>query len=214
MTNSIADLRKEYKLKTLNKSDVDPDAFTQFNKWWDEAILSNIEEVNAMTLATADINGKPSARIVLLKGFDERGFIFYSNYKSHKAKDMNENNYVSLVFFWKELERQIRVEGTVSKIGMAESETYFNSRPTASKIGAWASPQSNIIASRKILEANFTEVEMNFAGKDIDIPPHWGGYVVKPNLIEFWQGRRSRLHDRIQYTIQEGTGWKMERLAP
>ena len=214
MTNTIADIRKEYKLKTLNKSDVDPDAFTQFNKWWDEAILSNIEEVNAMTLATADINGKPSARIVLLKGFDERGFIFYSNYKSHKAKDMNENNYVSLVFFWKELERQIRVEGTVSKIGMAESETYFNSRPTASKIGAWASPQSNIIASRKILEANFTEVEMNFAGKDIDIPPHWGGYVVKPNLIEFWQGRRSRLHDRIQYTIQEGTGWKMERLAP
>lgn len=214
MTNSIADIRKEYKLKTLNKADADPDPFVQFNKWWDEAMMSNIEEVNAMTLATADLNGKPSARIVLLKGFDERGFIFYSNYKSHKGKDINENNQVSLVFFWKELERQIRVEGTVSKLSVAESETYFNSRPTASKIGAWASPQSNIITSRKILENNFTEVEMNFAGKDIDIPPHWGGYIVTPILLEFWQGRRSRLHDRIQYTRQENTGWKIERLAP
>lgn len=212
--NLIADIRKEYKLQTLNKMDVDENPINQFGKWWAEAMQSNIDEVNAMTLATADLDGKPSARIVLLKGFDEKGFVFFSNYQSHKAKDMESNARVSLLFFWKELERQIRIEGTVSKISGAESDAYFKSRPQGSKIGAWASPQSRVISSRKIIEANVSEVEENFAGNEIERPPHWGGYVVKPALIEFWQGRASRLHDRIQYTIQEGANWKIERLAP
>ncbi|MEP6713101.1 MAG: pyridoxamine 5'-phosphate oxidase [Ferruginibacter sp.] len=211
--NSIADIRKDYKLQTLSETEVEIDPFSQFNKWWNEAINSNIEEVNAMTLATADINGKPSARIVLLKGFDVNGFIFFSNYHSHKAKDMEANAQVSLVFFWKELERQIRIEGEVSKISLEESDNYFKSRPQASKIGAWASPQSSVISSREIIEANVAEVEKNFAGKEIERPPHWGGYIVKPSLIEFWQGRRSRLHDRIQYT-KEAAHWNIERLAP
>lgn len=212
--NSIADIRKEYKLQTLNETEVDADPFNQFGKWWKEAISSNIDEVNAMTLATADVNAKPSARIVLLKGFDERGFVFFSNYHSHKAKEMESNAQVSLVLFWKELQRQIRIEGIVSKISEDESDAYFQSRPQGSKIGAWASPQSSIIASREIIEANVLEVEKNFAGKEIDRPPHWGGYVVEPALIEFWQGRISRLHDRIQYTIKETTGWEIKRLAP
>ena len=212
--NSIADIRKEYKLQTLNETEVDADPFNQFGKWWKEAISSNIDEVNAMTLATADVNAKPSARIVLLKGFDERGFVFFSNYHSHKAKEMESNAQVSLVLFWKELQRQIRIEGIVSKISEDESDAYFQSRPQGSKIGAWASPQSSIIASREIIEANVLEVEKNFAGKEIDRPPHWGGYVVEPALIEFWQGRISRLHDRIQYTLKETTGWEIKRLAP
>jgi len=210
---NIADIRQDYQKQSLEESSAEPDPFLQFNKWWNEALNSEISEVNAMTLATADSTGRTSARIVLLKAVDERGFSFFTNYNSHKAKVMEENNQVSLVFFWKELERQVRIEGKVSKIDESESDAYFNSRPDMSKIGAWASPQSSVIASREILEKNVEELEKSFAGKVIDRPPHWGGYVVDPDLFEFWQGRPGRLHDRIQYRMQGGA-WIKERLAP
>lgn len=210
---SIANIRKEYSLKTLNEAEVFANPMQQFEKWWQEAIESKIEEVNAMTLATSTLEGKPSARIVLLKGIETNGFVFFTNYHSHKGKQIEENPFVSLVFYWKELERQVRVEGSISMVSAAESDAYFSSRPAGSRIGAWASPQSRVIASREVIEENVTELEKSFANKEIDRPPHWGGYIVKPNLIEFWQGRNSRLHDRIQYTYAD-SAWKIERLAP
>lgn len=212
--SSIADIRKDYSLKALDETDLHKDAIQQFEKWWQEALFSEIEEVNAMTLATATANGKPSARIVLLKGFSEDGFVFFSNYHSHKGSQIEDNPFVSIVFFWKELERQVRIEGGITKIIEEVSDVYFNSRPISSRIGAWASPQSKVIASRKVIEENVAELEKSFDGKDIDRPPHWGGYLVKPVMIEFWQGRTSRLHDRIQYTAIADKGWKIERLAP
>lgn len=210
---NIADIRKEYKQRSLDESDVVKDPVQQFSKWWEEAINSGIDEVNAMTLATADATGKPSARIVLLKGMDENGFVFFTNYNSHKGEDIAANPFASLVFFWKELERQVRIEGTISKVSAEESDAYFNSRPAGSRIGAWASPQSKIIASRQVIEKKVQELEKDFDGKTIERPQHWGGYVVMPQVIEFWQGRPSRLHDRIRYTKVEN-GWKIERLAP
>jgi len=211
---SIADIRKDYSKKMLQETDVNANAIEQFKTWWDEALESDIDEVNAMTLATATAQGKPSARIVLLKGFDQNGFIFFTNYHSHKAIQMEENPFVSLVFFWKELERQVRIEGTIRKIPADDSDVYFHSRPVESRVGAWASPQSKVIASRKVIEENVIELQKSFAGKEIDRPPHWGGYIVNPLLIEFWQGRSSRLHDRLQYTLTEEGQWMIERLAP
>jgi len=211
--NSIAAIRTDYKLRSLDESDVANEPFGQFSRWWGEATASDIYEVNAMTLATVSPDGTPSARIVLLKGYDESGFVFYTNYRSHKAADMEANNKVALLFFWKELERQVRIEGIIEKVEAAQSDEYFNSRPEGSKIGAWASPQSTVIASREVIEENVTELEKSFAGKQIDRPPHWGGYVVKPTLVEFWQGRPSRLHDRIQYVLRNNE-WLIERLAP
>jgi pyridoxamine 5'-phosphate oxidase len=211
--SSIADIRQDYSKKTLNKEDLQPDAMDQFTQWWQEAMASQIYEVNAMTLATATTDGRPSARVVLLKGYDERGFVFFTNYNSNKGKQVEENPFVSLVFFWKELERQVRIEGTVSRVPGEESDTYFNSRPAGSRIGAWASPQSKVIAERQVIEENVIELEKSFAGKIIDRPAFWGGYVVKPQLVEFWQGRSSRLHDRFLYTLNAGS-WKIERLAP
>lgn len=211
--NDISAIRKEYKLKALDESDVHTDPVTQFRVWWTEAIDSSIEEVNAMTLATADSTGKPSARIVLLKGYDEKGFIFFTNYQSHKAADLEKNPQASLVFFWKELERQVRVEGVTEKISAADSDAYFQSRPQGSKIGAWASPQSSVIKSREVIEKKAAEFEKQFAGTPVTCPPFWGGYILKPKLIEFWQGRPGRLHDRIQYTLRENT-WEIGRLAP
>lgn len=211
--NTVASLRKEYILQTLNKEGVDIDPIVQFHFWWGQAIKSEIIEVNAMTLATADKNGKPSARIVLLKGYDENGFVFFTNYMSHKALDLEENPQASLVFFWKELERQVRVDGSVSKISAAESDVYFISRPLGSKLGAWASPQSSVIPSREILEEKMAELENTYQDENVLRPPHWGGYIVKPYLVEFWQGRPNRLHDRIQYS-HTGSGWKIDRLAP
>ena len=213
MNKNIADIRRDYSLHSLNESDVAANPIEQFTKWWSDAIKSEILEVNAMTLATSDKNGKPSARIVLLKGFDERGFVFFTNYESNKAKALAENPKAALIFFWKEIERQIKIEGTVEKVSVQESDTYFFSRPEGSRIGAWASPQSKIITGRNILEENVQKYKEEFKNS-IPRPPHWGGYRVMPELIEFWQGRSNRLHDRIQYTKIHNGSWKVDRLAP
>ena len=211
--NSIASIRKDYKLRSFLESDADINPVVQFTKWWNEAIESNIDEVNAMTLATADENGQPSARIVLLKGMNNNGFEFFTNYESHKAKQMLINNKVALVFFWKELERQIRIEGIVTKAPAALSDEYFLSRPQESRIGAWSSPQSSVIASREILEENVEVNRKKFENETVTRPSFWGGYIVTPTLFEFWQGRASRLHDRIEY-FEDGERWIKRRLAP
>jgi pyridoxamine 5'-phosphate oxidase len=210
----VADIRTEYKKQSLNEADILPNAFEQFTKWWNEALQSNLDEVNAMTLATVKPDGTPAARIVLLKGFDERGFTFYTNYNSNKGKQIDSSGKVALLFFWAPLERQIRITGTITKISEEESDAYFNSRPVGSKIGAWASPQSLPIFDRSVIEENEKKYKEEYADENIPRPSHWGGYIVQPFEIEFWQGRPSRLHDRFLYTLQEGGNWKIERLAP
>ncbi len=212
--NSIADIRKDYKLKTLDEQDVDASPIKQFKAWWAEAEAARIDEVNAMALSTVDAQKIPHCRIVLLKGVDDNGFIFYTNYESEKAQNIAANAHVSLLFFWKEMERQVRITGLAEKVSAAESDEYFNSRPPGSRIGAWASPQSTVIPSREMLDKSVSEIEKRFAGKTIERPPHWGGYRVIPSGIEFWQGRPSRLHDRIKYTLREDGSWKINRLAP
>jgi pyridoxamine 5'-phosphate oxidase len=213
VSDNISDIRKEYKLRTLSEKDVSPDPLRQFDKWWQEAIHSNIEEVNAMTLATASADGMPDGRIVLLKGFDEKGFTFFTNYNSAKGHQLLENPRACLVFFWAALERQVRLSGLVTLASPKVSDDYFNSRPEGSRIGAWASPQSEVIENREWLEEN--EKRLGDEMKDgLHRPPHWGGYVVQPTRIEFWQGRPSRLHDRILYTLAGNGKWKIERLAP
>lgn len=211
---TVADIRKDYKQRTLSEDEVNNNPILQFNEWWKEALNAGIDEVNAMTLATASADGVPSARIVLLKGFDDNGFVFFTNYNSYKGKNILENPRACLVFFWKELERQVRITGLTEKVSAAESDAYFNSRPEASRIGAWASPQSEVISSRKWLEEHERELVEQFKISPIGRPVHWGGYRVKPVTVEFWQGRPSRLHDRIQYSLQENGDWKIERLAP
>jgi len=211
---SIAAIRKDYMLQTLLETAVEADPYTQFGKWWQDAINSEIEEVNAFTLATATLEGKPSARIVLLKGYDENGFVFYTNYTSNKGNEMAHNPQVCMVFFWKELERQVKIVGTVEKVSGEESDAYFSSRPPGSRIGAWASSQSTVIESRVVIEENVVKYTKQFDNIAIPRPRHWGGYRVTPSLLEFWQGRSNRLHDRLQYTLQEEDGWKIERLAP
>lgn len=213
MNETIASIRKDYKLKSLLETEVQNNAIDQFSIWWEEAIKSDIAEVNAMTLATVSTNNEPSARIVLLKGFSNNGFIFYTNYLSHKGMQLAYNRHVALVFFWKELERQVRIEGVVEKISEAESDAYFSSRPTGSKIGAWASAQSSPLPDRESIEKIFENYSEKFKDKEIPRPPNWGGYIVKPRQIEFWQGRSSRLHDRLLYT-QQNNDWKIERLSP
>jgi len=213
MNSKLAELRREYSSQSLLEDDVAPDPIDQFNKWWKQAMESQILEANAMTLATASTDGIPAARIVLLKGFDERGFIFYTNYKSFKAVHLEENPKACLVFFWKELERQVRITGLVTKLPEKESDEYFISRPTGSQLGALASPQSQVIVSRDWLDEEYLKIAEQYKNQKLQRPTHWGGYIVQPVIIEFWQGRPSRLHDRIQYSLDEGE-WKIERLAP
>jgi pyridoxamine 5'-phosphate oxidase len=212
--NTIADIRKDYKLQSLSEKDVLPDPFRQFDKWWNEALHSGIDEINAMTLATASADGMPDGRIVLLKGFDDRGFTFFTNYQSAKGQQLLENPRASLVFFWAGLERQVRISGLVEMTSAKESDDYFNSRPEGSRIGAWSSPQSEVIDNRDLLEENEKKFRTTFSGDKIDRPPYWGGYRVKPTRIEFWQGRSNRLHDRLCYSLQGDGRWKIERLAP
>jgi pyridoxamine 5'-phosphate oxidase len=209
----IQDLRQDYRSAQLNEKDADKNPIRQFEKWFSAAIDARIYEPNVMTLATADKNGKPNARIVLLKGFDEDGFTFYTNYLSKKGKELKKNPQACLVFFWAELERQVRIEGVVEKLDKAASEKYFWSRPKGSQIGAIVSPQSQPIADKKLLEQKAAELADLYTDKTIPKPAHWGGYLVKPSAIEFWQGRPSRLHDRIKYELINGK-WQTSRLAP
>ncbi len=214
MLGSIADIRKNYSQKSLSENDVAENPVQQFSKWWDEAVASEIDEVNAMTLATASQDGMPAARIVLLKDFSEAGFSFFTNYDSFKGQQLAENPKACLVFFWKELERQVRITGLIEKLSAAASDIYFNSRPQGSQIGAIASPQSQVIENREWLDKKYNELEKDLQDKKLLRPSHWGGYIVKPVIIEFWQGQPSRLHDRLQYTLDDSGSWKLERLAP
>lgn len=215
MIANIENLRQNYQRATLDETDAEANPLLQFKKWFEEAQSSDVLEPNAMTLATADANGTPSARIVLLKGFDARGFVFYTNYQSRKGGELETNKIACLLFFWKELERQIRIEGAVSKLSEADSTKYFQSRPKSSQIGAWVSPQSKIIENRVWLEQRDREIAAQYADQSVlPRPAHWGGYAVNPHKIEFWQGRPSRLHDRLLYTLTTENAWKIERLAP
>jgi pyridoxamine 5'-phosphate oxidase len=214
MKKTIADIRINYSKNKLSGSSVHKNPVKQFEKWWKQAIKAEVYEVNAMTLATASADGMPSARIVLLKGVDEKGFSFFTNYNSYKGHQLAENPKACLVFFWKELERQVRITGLIQKLGDQANDAYFSSRPAESRIGAIASPQSKVIKSRKWLDEQYKKKRKELKGKNIERPDAWGGYLVKPVIIEFWQGRPNRLHDRLQYSIQKNGNWKIERLAP
>jgi pyridoxamine 5'-phosphate oxidase len=234
---ALADIRREYTLAGLRRSDLDTDPIVQFNRWFAQAtgaraggrwrrffirlyksllLVTGTEpmDLNAATLATADRNGRPSARVVLLKGVDLRGFVFYTNYESHKGRELAENPRAALVFYWADQERQVCVTGTASKLSREESEAYFRSRPKGSRLAAWASRQSEVIAGRAVLEDRWKELHARHPGDDVPLPPYWGGYVLAPDRIEFWQGRPSRLHDRFRYSKQSDNTWRIERLSP
>lgn len=211
---SLADLRKDYSLAGLAEKDLARDPFRQFDKWFQEAEAAKIPEPNAMSLATTSRDGRPSVRTVLLKGVDGRGFVFYTNYESRKGRELESVPRAALLFPWLTLERQVIVEGPVTRVSREESEAYFHSRPLASQLSAWVSQQSSVISGRKLLEDAMKELEKKYAGQTVPLPPHWGGYRVAPETVEFWQGRRSRLHDRLRYRRSEDGGWVVERLAP
>jgi pyridoxamine 5'-phosphate oxidase len=211
---TLADLRREYASRALDEKDAHADPIQQFALWFEEALKSQLLDVNAMTLATASAKGEPSARTVLLKAADDNGFVFYTNYESAKARDLAENPRASLLFFWAELERQVRINGSVAKTTADESDEYFHSRPFESQIGAAVSPQSRTIPDRSELEHRYVELASKYRGSIVPLPSNWGGYRVKPEAIEFWQGRKSRLHDRLLYTRQADGSWSRSRLAP
>jgi len=210
----LKNLREEYNAAALTEASTKADPIKQFEIWFNEAQEANVPELNAMTLATATPDGRPSARVVLLKGYHEAGFVFFTNYLSRKGKEINKNPNGALTFFWPALERQIRIEGTIEKVTKEESEKYFHSRPHNSQIGAVVSPQSQEIDSREIIEKKWNELATEYEGKEVPKPSFWGGYILKPRLIEFWQGRPSRLHDRILYKKTDNKNWKKVRLAP
>jgi pyridoxamine 5'-phosphate oxidase len=213
---TLAELRRHYRLETLNKADLEADPIRQFESWLNDAVNAQTLEPNAMTLATADASGKPSARTVLLKGLDARGFVFYTNYESRKARELDANPYAALVFNWLLLERQVRVEGSVVKVSREESEAYFKSRPLGSRLGAWASRQSRVIAGHEVLQEELARLKARYPDGEVPLPPFWGGYRLRPVTIEFWQGRPDRLHDRFRYSRQgDADGdWTLARLAP
>lgn len=211
---SLADLRKNYTRAGLRRADLNPDPIFQFNRWMQEALNSQLLEPTAMTLATADRAGRPSGRIVLLKGVDDRGFLFFTNYESRKGRDLKENPHAALVLYWAELERQVRITGKVTQATFEESGTYFKSRPRGHKLSAWVSNQSEVIANREILEKRLATTDAQYPGEDVPMPSYWGGYVLAPDGIEFWQGRPDRLHDRFRYSRQPEGKWLIERLAP
>ncbi len=210
----LTTLRENYTRNGLTRDDLEADPFKQFEKWFQEATSAELPEPNAMSLATASATGEPSIRTVLLKYFDEHGFVFFTNYESRKAQQIAENPQVALLFLWLPLERQIKIQGTATKIPTAESFGYFTSRPRGSQLGAWCSDQSSVISSRKLLEMKFEELKYKFQHGEIPLPSFWGGYRVKPKRFEFWQGRPNRLHDRFSYTLKEETTWEIARLAP
>lgn len=214
MEQDIAAIRKEYIQHVLLEEDAEKNAIDQFGKWWNQALTSKIDEVNAMTLSTVTESGSPTARIVLLKSFDADGFVFFTNYNSHKALEMARHPEACLLFFWKELERQVRINGHIEKVSAAESDEYFYSRPEGSRVGAHVSPQSQVIPSRAWLDDKEKELMEWYAGKHVPRPEHWGGYRVIPSAVEFWQGRPNRLHDRLLYSVQHNGAWQINRLAP
>ncbi len=211
---NIAALRHDYVAHGLRRADLEPDAIKQFAKWFGAAAAAEIRDVNAMSLATIGSDGGPDVRVVLLKAISDRGLVFFTNYLSTKARQLEANPQAALTFFWVQLERQIRIRGTVGKTSRDESEEYFRSRPLGSQLGAWASAQSEVIEDRSALEARLTEVTQQFAGGDVPLPDYWGGYRLYPDTIEFWQGRANRLHDRFRYTRQADQDWVIERLSP
>jgi len=212
---SLADLRQEYSLAGLQEGDLEKDPFRQFDRWFEEAQAAQILEPNAMTLATATRDGRPSARVVLLKNVDARGFVFYTNFESQKGRELTENPHATLLFAWLPMERQIIISGRVAKVAQEEALAYFHSRPRASQLGAWASQQSSVIPSRDVLDDRLRALEAQYADQPIPLPPYWGGYRLAPETVEFWQGRRSRLHDRLRYRrATESGAWIIERLSP
>jgi pyridoxamine 5'-phosphate oxidase len=214
MPPDLTGLRNEYAAHGLRRADLHVDPLQQFSAWFAAALAADIRDVNAMSLATASPDGKPSVRIVLLKGFDERGFAFFTNYDSEKGRQLEANPYAALAFYWVQLERQVRISGAVERTSREDSAAYFHSRPVGSRLGAWASKQSEVVDARQVLDSRLTEMTERFENGEIPLPPHWGGYRVKPDKFEFWQGRPNRLHDRFHYSRRDDGAWQIDRLAP